>query len=300
MRNILPVDRWSLLALAASLAILSVIGWVDYVTIWPILVFYLVPQLLVATLMRGYWWVPLAFLETGVWLLMRYESPPPGAIVNNVRETWQTALLTAMQPLGVLLVVGFLCARLRHYSRSPDALTSSHDATGLLSASGLRETLSRRHTLDRLSQGPIAVLLLDVERRVSAYAGQSNEYAALVGAIIGKVVLEHARAADLCVRLSPNHFLVIMPNTDQSSAAAFNAAIQDALPEIARSLDDSVVISSLLLTSPAPVSNVNMLRAYAENRLITLKVLGLGRNHAETWPPSAAEPHHHGQPITAG
>ncbi|HZW08039.1 MAG TPA: hypothetical protein VFF65_13025, partial [Phycisphaerales bacterium] len=157
---------------------------------------------------------------------------------------------------------------------------------GLLSATGLREAMRRRNIAELAAGGPTAMLLLDIERRISAYGGQRAEHAALAGAVISKAVLRHARAADLCARLSPNHFLVIMLNTDESTAAMLNAAVLDALPEITRSLDDSVNVSSLLLFAPR-CTDLEKMRAHAENRLVTLKVLGQGRNHTEVWPGSA-------------
>ncbi|MFT3686015.1 MAG: hypothetical protein QM783_14025 [Phycisphaerales bacterium] len=144
--------------------------------------------------------------------------------------------------------------------------------------------------------------MLNADRRVSAYAGQSNEYAALVGAMISKVVLDHARALDLCARLSPSQFLVVMPGTDRNTASAFYSALQEALPEVVRSLDESVNVSSLMLFSPGPVPNVGAMRSYAETRLTTLKVLGQGERAFELWPPDAAEPMpaSTARPLTAG
>lgn len=283
MRSIFPVDRWSLLVLAGSSALLFGVLCADYFTSPSLLLFYLAVQVIVGSVLRGYWWAVMALVATSLWLIIRRTEPGADAINNGVLENWSWSAWNSLQRLAVLGLVGFLCSRLRQFSRSPEALDSSHDSTGLLSATGLRETLGRRHTIERLSQGPVAVLLLDLERRVSAYAGQSSEHGALVGAMISKVVMNHARATDLCARLSPNHFLVIMPDTDQSTAATLNAAVLDALPEMTRSLDDSVSVSTLLLYSPTPVANMNKMRVYAENRLITLKVLGMGKNHSEVW-----------------
>jgi GGDEF domain-containing protein len=284
LRTILPINRWNVLVLiGASVLLLAILG-IDYVTTWTMLLFYLAPVIAVATLARGHWWVVMALVTTVLWYVVRYLSPGPDAFINGVREPWTQALwIFVTARFMPLVLVGFLCARLRHYSRTPESLNSAYDPTGLLSAGGLREILARRAITERLNEGPVSLLLLDVERRVSAYAGQSSEYGALVGAMISKVLMSNARASDLCARLSPNHFLVIMPGTDQNAATKVNNAILEALPEIAHALGDSVSISSLLLHSESSATNLNLMRSYAQNRLITLKVMGLGKNHTEVW-----------------
>lgn len=283
-RAILPVDRWSLLVLVTAFAALALVVWLDALTSWTLLLFYLVPVIVVASMVRGYWWLVTTLIAITAWYIVRVRFPGTDALVQAQSEPLGYSLMVR---LGMLLLVGFLCSRLREYSRSPGSFSSSHDSTGLLSAGGLEEAMSRRLIADRFAQGPVALLLLSVDRRVSAYAGQSNEYAALVGAMIGKVVLDHARAADLCVRLSPSHFLILMPGADPSAAATLDAAIQNTLPEVTRSLDDSVSVATLLLVSQEPVADINAMRSYAETRLTTLKVLGAGKNHSETWPPAA-------------
>jgi GGDEF domain-containing protein len=284
----LPLDRWNVVVLTTASIVLAAVIYIDSITEWTMMLFYLVPLMAVAWLARGGWWLVIALATAALWCVTRYYAPPHDAFTpDGHRESLSTAAWNTSVRLGILLVVGVLCSRLRKFSRSPDSLSSSHDATGLLSATGLREAMRRRSTAERAASGPVAMLLLDVERKISAYGGQSTEHAALAGAVIGKTLLNHARAGDLCVRLSPNHFLVIMLNTDKSLASTLNAAVLDALPEITRSLDDTVSVSSLMLFSAAPCTSLDKMRAHAENRLITLKVLGLGRNHTEVWPPTA-------------
>lgn len=288
LRQILPLDRWNAVVFAAAGLLLAGVVCLDFFSSWTLLLLYLVPPMTVAWLVRGYWWLVMTLLATVLWLAVRCIAPPPEAMINGVRESWQQLgwiLITAR--LGPMLLVAFLCSRLRHFSRSPNSFTSSHDNTGLLSMMGLRETLSRRHTVDLASGGPVAMLLLDVERKVSAFGGQSTEHAALVGAVIGKLLLTHSRAADLCVRVSPNHFLVIMLNSDRSVAATLDAAVQDALPEITRTLDNSVSVSTLLLYCPGTCPSLDRMRSHAVNRLVTLKVLGQGHHLSEEWRPTA-------------
>lgn len=284
LRQILPFDRWSVLVLSAVLPLQAIIFYFDTRVDWTIFVLYLVPVLLLAWLVRGYWWLLLAIVGSGLWYLARVEWPAKEAI----NETLRDGLIHLVTRMVILIIIGFLASRLRWLSRSPETLSTSHDASGMLSGSGLRETLHRKYTQQRLCNGPIAMILLDVERKVSAYGGQSTEHAALAGAVISKAVLDHARASDMCVRLSPNHFLVIMPQTDESTANTLYAALQEIIPEITRSLDDSISIYSLLLFSPTPVKNINLMRSHLENRLVTLKVLGMGKHNIEKWPPGAA------------
>ncbi len=287
LRQTFPLDRWTTLVLSGSMALLLAIGYLDSITVWTMLLLYLAPLMFVAWLARGLWWVVVAVLTGVLWYNVRNYAPPPDAFVNGVRETTAAAVWNALARVGVLLVVGFLCTRLRQLSRSPDALTSSHDSTGLLSAAGLRETLARRFVQEQCRSGPVAILMLDVERKITAFGGQTSEHAALAGAVMGKMLLGHARAADLCVRLSPNHFVVIMFNTSESAAATLNAAVQEALPQIIRSLDDTVSVWSLLLYSREPVNDLDAMRSYGENRLVILKVMGHGRSFTESWPPKA-------------
>jgi GGDEF domain-containing protein len=277
-----------MLVLSAMFALLALVVWLDVLTPWTVLLFYLVPQIAVSSMVRGYWWLVFALVATVAWYVVRRQFPGSDAFVHGVQEPVFSSTYNGLVRLGVLLIIGFLCARLRQYSRSPGTLSSSHDATGLLSMGGLSEALRRPANAERMARGPVAVLVLNAERRVSAFAGQSNEYAALVGAMISKVILDHARAADLCARLSPSQFLVVMPGTDRSAAAAFYGALQEALPEVVRSLDDSVTVSTLMLFSAGPVDDVSAMRAYGETRLTTLKVLGAGQSGFETWPPTPA------------
>lgn len=288
LRQILPFDRWNAVVFAAAALLLGAVVYVDFVTTWTLLLLYLVPPMAVAWLVRGYWWLVMTLLATVLWYAARYIAPPPEAMIDGVRESWQQVgwiLITAR--MGPMLLVAFLCSRLRHFSRSPSSFTSSHDSTGLLSMVGLREALGRRHTVELAEGGPVAMLLLDVERKVSAFGGQSTEHAALVGAVIGKLLLNHSRAADLCVRVSPNHFLVIMLNSERSVAATLDAAVQDAIPEIVRTLDNSVSVSTLLLYCPVTCPSLERMRAHAVNRLVTLKVMGQGHYHSEEWQPLA-------------
>jgi hypothetical protein len=287
LRQILPLDRWNAVVFAAATLLLAAVVSIDFFSSWTLLLLYLVPPMAVAWLVRGYWWLVMTVLATLLWFAARCIAPPPEATIDGVRESWQQLgwiLVTAR--LGPMLLVAFLCSRLRQFSRSPNSLTSSHDSTGLLSMMGLREALSRRHTIDLAASGPVAMLLLDVERKVSAFGGQSTEHAALVGAVIGKLLLNHSRAADLCVRVSPNHFLVIMLNSDRTIAATLDAAVQDAIPELTRTLDNSVSVSTLLLYCPGTCPSLERMRAHAVNRLVTLKVLGQGHYHSEEWQPS--------------
>jgi len=281
LRQFFPVDRWTTLVLAGSLLLLGMVAYLDYLTPITLLLLYLAPMIAVSWHARGYWWVLLGLLESGLWYTVRYYAPPPDAIPNGVREPFDVALVNTLTRLGVLLLVGFLCSRLKHFSRRPDSLRSSHDPTGLLSAVGLEETICRHSTTDKAASAPVAMLLLDVERKVSAFGGQSTEHSALVGAMIGKLLLTHARPADLCVRLSPNHFLVIMFDADPSAAATLDTAVQDALPEIARALDNTVSIWSLLLYSRDGCQSLDRMCSQAVNHLITLKVMGRGRHHSE-------------------
>lgn len=283
MRSILPLNRWNVLVLICTTLMMFCVAVLDYVTSPTLLLLYLAVQVIMSSTVRGYWWVVMAVVATGMWLVVRRLSPGADALNGTVIETWSYSLWNALQRLTTLGLVGFLCFRLRLYSRSPETFTSSHDSTGLLSASGLREVLSRRIMKERLAEGPVALLLLDAERRVTAYAGQSSEYGALVGAMVSKVLMSSARASDICARLSPNHFLIIMPGTDRVTAMAMNKSVQQSLPEIVHALGESVAVSSLLLTSDAPVDSLVKMRSYAQNRLITLKVMGLGKHHAEVW-----------------
>lgn len=287
LRHTLPLDRWTAFVLSGSTLMLLTIGYLDYLTEWTMLLLYLAPLMCVAWLARGLWWVIVAVLTGALWYYIRYLAPPPDAFVNGVRESVAASLWNTLARVGVLLVVGLLCTRLRQLSRSPEALTSSHDSTGLLSMTGLHETLERGFVQEQRKAGPVAILMLDVERKITAFGGQSSEHAALVGAVMGKLLLSHARAADLCVRLSPNHFMIIMLNTSESAAAALNAAVQESLPQIVRSLDDSVSVSSLLLFSRGPNADVSAMRSHGENRLVILKVMGHGRSFSEQWPPQA-------------
>lgn len=300
-RTILPLDRWSLVVVGASLLLMMGICGLDLLTPTPLILLYLIPVILTATMTRGWWWVVIVAASTAVWFGARWVAPPPEALINGEREPFLMAAWNTLSRLGILALVGFLCARLRHYSRSPWALRSSRDTTGMLSTSGLGEALSHRDLSDRLASGPVGLLLLDADRRVSAYAGQSGEYGALVAAVVSRVLLDHARPEDVCVRLSPNRFMVLMPGADAAAAATLNAAVQEALPEVTRSLDDSVAVFTLTVYSPAPVRNVEAMRLYAETRLTTLKVLGQGRSHSETWTPGTGPMFAgSGGPVTAG
>lgn len=287
LRQYFPFDRWTVLVLTGSMLLLLIIGALDSITEWTMLLLYLGPLMCVAWLARGFWWVVVAVLTGVLWYNIRSYAPPPDAFVNGVRESVGAAVWNALARIGVLLVVGLLCTRLRALSRSPDSLASSHDNTGMLSAAGLRETLERGFIKEQCGAGPVAILMLDIERKITAFGGQSSEHAALAGAVIGKLLLSHARAADLCVRPSPNHFLVIMFDTSESAAATLNAAVQDALPQIVRSLDDTVTVCSLLLYSRDPVKDLSAMRSHGENRLVILKVMGQGRSFSELWPPKA-------------
>src|SRR5689334_949089 len=133
LRQILPLDRWNAVVITATTLLLVAVVYLDFITAWTMLLFYLLPLMMIAWLARGWWWLVMAVLATGLWYVTRVVSPPPDAIGETVgAAAWNTCVR-----LGILTVVGFLCARLRQFSRSPDSLSSSHDATGLLSATGL-------------------------------------------------------------------------------------------------------------------------------------------------------------------
>ncbi|HZW06861.1 MAG TPA: hypothetical protein VFF65_07030, partial [Phycisphaerales bacterium] len=113
LRGILPIDRWNVVVVLCSLLLLAVVSSIDFVTSWTLMLFYLGPVLAAAWLARGWWWVPVAAACAGAWYLAYHYAPAPGA----GPETPGLAMWNTLVRLGILLVVGYLSARLRVYSR---------------------------------------------------------------------------------------------------------------------------------------------------------------------------------------
>lgn len=280
-QSILPFDRWSFIVLLFTLAMLSAFVAIDAISSLSVLVLYLIPVCVMAWLVRGYWWLVMAMLcAVGYVLAQRFTPDNPLFTMGVI--VWNGGIRFL-----VLAAFGWLVHRLKTLSRNPGSLMSAHDTTGMLTMLGLDETLRRADVIERFRGKPVALMLIDAERKVSAFQGHGTEHSALVAAILSKAIIKRARPDDLCVRLSPNHYLLVMPGIDRAEAFSHAASLADEFTTIRRTLDDSFVATSLVCWSSVPVPEMSVFRRHTENRLTQLKILSPGKHHEESFDEAA-------------
>ncbi|MBI2914065.1 MAG: GGDEF domain-containing protein [Chloroflexi bacterium] len=153
-------------------------------------------------------------------------------VAMEAERSWQYAAYPLLA--GLPLLYGIVSARyirlmhvelLRRYQARLVIRTA--ELQEMASRDELTQLYNRRHFYQflqselektRVSKGPLALLLLDVD----GLKGINDEYGHRVGdtviANLGKVIAKHVRTSDIAARLGGDEFGVVMPDTDKRGA----------------------------------------------------------------------------------
>jgi GGDEF domain-containing protein len=175
-------------------------------------------------------------------------------------------------------IVAWLAASLRRTRATVAAVTE--DATGLLTRLGLAEAFMDPARGFSNHTPPSALLLLDVERALNVEGGHRREHAAMVAAMMAKLLRDHARADDLCVRLSTDQYAILMPKTRKPDAEGVTHNLLGALARL-QGAAQGFTVTSILCTSESLGTEERLLLRHTEQTLTGFKARSPG-HHAQT------------------
>jgi len=131
------------------------------------------------------------------------------------------AIITFMG-FAQIIILGTLVADLKHQ-------VVIDPLTGLLNRAGL-DLVTSTPDADRRLPAPRAIVVMDLDGFKSVNDENGHAEGDRVLCEVGATILRVCRADDIAVRLGGDEFILLLPNTDEPSAAAFARRVEAEVP----------------------------------------------------------------------
>ena len=193
-------------------------------------------------------------------------------------------------------------SRLREAERQADLLRR-HALEDPLTSLGNRRSAERRLAELHLSDGPVSLAIVDVDRFKDVNDQNSHLHGDAVLRRVADLLRQHCRTGDEVYRWAGDEFLVVLPSATEAQAAGAMERLRSAVAsadwsELDLSVDISVSIGVATATGlPAGPANWRALFDTADLHLFSAKRSGRNRVRAAT--PGDVVPRHPGQRLSS-
>ena len=222
MEPIVRVDNKSRLAwTVGAFLLVSAIGAVDYSTGAEIsfTLLYLVPVATTAWFSGQRAGVAIAAFTAATWLVADYSS---GGFHGNIAVyVWNfTSRLT------MLLVVGFLLARVRQLLLNERQMSRTDPLTHAINSRAFREMAEAEVSRCQRYGYPLTLAYLDLDNFKAINDSLGHSVGDMLLRTVVDTVRENSRKADILARVGGDEFVLLLPATDQEAARMAIAKIQ--------------------------------------------------------------------------
>ena len=206
--------------LSIALALVAVIGGVDYVTgyEWSLTLFYLFPVLLATQGLGQRAGLAIAVLAAGVWTLVQWTAVP--IYFTKLQLFWNVVMR-----FGVLALVAYLLLKLETETRR-----AHHDElTRLGNRRQFMEWLeAEQYRSARLDQ-PFSLLYLDIDRFKTLNDTQGHAAGDTALRKMASTLRAQCRRIDKLARIGGDEFVVLLPEANELDCRTVAARIQQAM-----------------------------------------------------------------------
>ena len=206
---------------AVAFLFISAIGVVDYAASPDIsfTLLYLVPVAATAWFAGQRSGVAIAAFTAATWLTADYLS---GGFHGNVLTyTWNfTSRLT------MLLVVGFLLARVRQLLLNERQMSRTDPLTHAVNSRAFREMAEAEISRAERYSYPLTLAYLDLDNFKAINDTRGHSVGDILLRTVADTIRESSRKADILARIGGDEFVLLLPATDQQAARVAIAKIQ--------------------------------------------------------------------------
>jgi diguanylate cyclase (GGDEF)-like protein len=260
--------------MGCGIALVSGIGYVDYVTGYEISVsiYYLIPVGLIS------WYV-----GAGAGVLVAAVCAMTGSIVDyfagQVYSDPVVGYWNASVTLAFYLVVNFILSAMKRAFEEVSRLARTEPLTGLANPRLFFETAENELNRARRYKTPFSAAYIDLDnfKAVNDSFGHSTGDE-LLKAVAGSL-RSQTRSTDVVARLGGDEFVILLPETNLDQAKAFTTRVQQNLSGLMAEAKWPVTFSIGVITFVTSPSNVNDIIREADRLMYTAK--NTGKNRAE-------------------
>jgi diguanylate cyclase (GGDEF)-like protein len=230
---------WTLVAFL----LISAIGAVDYSTSAEIsfTLLYLIPVAATAWLSGQRAGVAIGAFTAATWLAADYLS---GGFHGNVLiYTWNFA-----SRLTMLLVVGFLLARVRQLLLNERQMSRTDPLTRTVNSRAFREMAEAEISRSERYGYPLTLAYLDLDNFKAINDTLGHSVGDTLLRTVADTIRENSRKADILARIGGDEFVLLLPATDQEAARVAIAKIQHSVTDAMQKSGWPVSLSIGVLT----------------------------------------------------
>jgi diguanylate cyclase (GGDEF)-like protein len=206
---------------AAAFLFISALGVVDYATSAEIsfTLLYLLPVAATAWFFGPRSGVAIAAFTAATWLTADYLS---GGFHGNIFiYTWNFA-----SRLTMLLVVGFLLARIRQLLLNERQMSRTDPLTQAVNSRAFREMAEAEISRSERYGYPLTLAYLDLDNFKAINDTLGHSVGDRLLRTVADAIRENSRKADILARIGGDEFVLLLPATDQKAARAAIAKVQ--------------------------------------------------------------------------
>ena len=222
MESIVRVDSKSQLAwTVGAFLLVSAIGAVDYSTgaEFSFTLLYLVPVAVTAWFSGRRAGLAIAAFTAATWLVADYSS---GGFHGNIAVyVWNFA-----SRLTMLLVVGFLLARVRQLLLNERQMSRTDPLTHAINSRAFREMAEAEVSRSERYGYPLTLAYLDLDNFKAINDSLGHSVGDMLLRTVVDTIRENSRKADILARVGGDEFVLLLPATDQEAARIAIAKIQ--------------------------------------------------------------------------
>jgi diguanylate cyclase (GGDEF)-like protein len=252
------------------------------------------------------YYIPIVFAAIAV--------PPHGGVIaavaavilyhiGNPRLLTFTYAEADIVQIALFLAIGIVTARLADDARRLRQVSEMDDLTGLYNLRGFERRLGDAVTAARRVDGPLAMLVLDVDRLKSLNDTHGHHTGADAVRLVGTVIAQCLPRGAFGCRFGGDEFVVSLPGFTSESARGVATAIREAVsgnaPMLAgaafpeRTLSVSIGVAGFMHAASAAANDVDAGEALfhaADEALYAAKAAGRNQVSVATLPPPSEHP----------
>jgi diguanylate cyclase (GGDEF)-like protein len=250
----------------AAFLLISVIGAVDYSTSAEIsfTLLYLLPVAATAWFSGQRAGLAIATFTAATWLAADYLS---GGFHGDIFVyTWNfTSRLT------MLLVVGFLLARVRQLLLNERQMSRTDALTHAINSRAFREMAEAEISRSERYGYPLTLAYLDLDNFKAINDTLGHSVGDMLLRTVADTIRDNSRKADILARIGGDEFVLLLPATDQQAARVAIAKIQRGVMNAMRKNDWPVSLSIGVLTCARTFPTIDEMMRKADLLMYSVK-----------------------------
>ena len=261
--------RSRFLWLSVGLALVLLVGWLDYVTgrevsLGPL---YLGPILLVTWFVTTWLGELTIVLSGGVLVSAHLAALTPGESVFPI--LWNVAM-----DCGMFLVVVVVLSRLKKAWEREKIHARTDDLTGVANARAFFEIAAVELTRARRYQRPVTIAYLDLDNFKQVNDRFGHEVGDDLLQVVARTLREGSRASDAVARMGGDEFVVLFPETGPGPAREALSRLREALLRKMKERDWPVTFSIGAVTVMRDSPDLNGIISMADSLMYEVKGQG--------------------------